>query len=128
MSDPTKQDGEATLQGTVASLTDADARREALDRAFDYRGDVTIRTADGRTIEGYVFDRRRAGVNGDEPCIRIMPADGSGRLTIRDAEVTSLAFTGRDPAAGKSWETWLKKYAEKKLRGEAANLEPDPLE
>ena len=41
----------------------------------------------------------------------------------------ALAFTGRDTAAGKSWEAWMKKYAEKKAAGESnIGLHPDEEE
>jgi len=45
------------------------------------------------------------------------------------ADIAALAFTGRDTAAGKSWEAWMKKYAEKKAAGETnIALEPEPLD
>jgi hypothetical protein len=96
-----------------------------MDLAFDYRGDVTIHTTDARVIQGYIFDRRS---DGPEPYVRLIPPDSNQRLTIRYAEISRIEFTGRDTAAGKSWETWLKKYKEKKARGEAANIEPEPLD
>ena len=96
-----------------------------MDRAFDYRGDVTVHTTDGRVIEGYVFDRRS---DAPEPYVRLIPKDSDQRVIVRYAEIVRLVFSGRDSAAGKSWETWLKKYTQKKARGEKANLEPEPLE
>jgi len=36
-----------------------------------------------------------------------------------------LEFSGRDTAAGKSWENWLRKYAQKKVAGEIASIESD---
>ena len=45
------------------------------------------------------------------------------------ADVASLAFTGRDAAEGKSFETWVRKYREKKAAGEKnIRLEPEKLE
>jgi hypothetical protein len=111
--------------GQVPSLATAAERRAAMDQAFDYRGDVTIHTTDGRVLEGYVFDRR-----GDvaEPYVRLIPKDSDERVTVPYAEIARLVFSGRDTAAGKSWETWLKKYQEKKARGEKTDLEPEPLD
>ena len=43
------------------------------------------------------------------------------------ASIKSLAFTGKDAASGKSWESWIRRYAEKKLAGEAANIESEAL-
>lgn len=94
-----------------------------VEKAFDYRGDVTIATKDGRSIEGYVFDRRADS-------LRMLPKDGGGqKLTIALADIADLAFTGRDTAAGKSWEAWVKKYHERKAAGETGiALEPESLD
>jgi len=113
------------LQGAVVSLESDQKRVAALDQAFDYRGDVTIRTDDGRVIEGYIFDRRSDVA---EPYVRVIPRDGGERLRIGYAQIVELGFSGRDTAAGKSWENWVKKYQEKRARGEAANIEPEPLD
>jgi len=97
---------------------------EAIERAFDYRGDVTITTKDGRSIEGYVFDRRPG------ESVRLLPKDGSGqKVTVAYSDIADLAFTGRDTAAGKSWEAWVRKYRERKAAGETGiALEPEPLD
>jgi hypothetical protein len=93
-------------------------------RAFDYRGDVTVVSVQGETIEGYIFDRRDTG---PQPQIRMMLPDGQ-RKAIAYEDIAQIRFTGRDTAAGKSWETWVKKYHEKKAKGEKASMEPEPLE
>jgi hypothetical protein len=105
------------LEGWVPDLAgDADLRT-ALDKAFDYRGDVTITLKDGGTLEGYVFDRR-AGASLAESVVRLIPRDRDEKVSVRYADVARLAFSGKDTAAGKSWETWVKKYQEKKAAGE----------
>lgn len=109
-----------TREGWVPPLETEAQRREALEAAFDYRGDVTITTTDGRTIEGYIFDRR---ADGPEPHARVMLASGE-KVKLGYGEIARLAFSGRDTASGKSWETWVRKYVEKKTRGESATLEP----
>jgi len=45
-----------------------------------------------------------------------------------DEELAALAFTGRDTAAGKSWEAWTRKYWEKKAAGGTLNLHPESLD
>ncbi|MGI9014095.1 MAG: hypothetical protein ACR2GY_07585 [Phycisphaerales bacterium] len=98
----------------------------ALSRALDYRGDVTLTLSDSSAIVGYVYDRRKALP--DKPAVvRIIPADGSARRTIAEADLTAIDFTGRDTASGRSFETWMKKYVERKLAGEAASIESDQL-
>jgi len=112
-------------QGTIPPLATPDQRNEALDQAFDYRGDITIHTADGRTIEGYVFDRRSHVA---QPYVRLVPSNSQERVQIPYAQITGLVFSGRDTAAGKSWETWVKKYHDKRAKGESASMEPESLD
>ncbi len=115
------------LQGSVPEFaSDADIR-EALEKAFDYRGDVTLVLKDGRKIDGYVYDRRQSE-SLDRSLVRILPADGSARQSIPFSEIASLIFSGRDTAAGKSWESWVRKFWEKKQTGEAAAIEPESLD
>ena len=106
------------LEGWIPSTATDTEIREALEKAFDYRGDITITLKDGRAIEGYVFDRKSTGPSIADCAIRIMPKNEPGKLTIAYREIAALAFTGRDTAAGKSFAAWVKKYNEKKAAGE----------
>jgi hypothetical protein len=117
-----------TLQGWVPELANEDELREALEKAFDYRGDISITRKDGSKLEGYIFDRVM-GKSLADSFVRLLPKDSNQRVKISYAEIAGLAFTGRDTAAGKSWEAWVKKYWEKKEKGAGGlSLEPDPLE
>ena len=117
-----------TLQGWVPELASEGELREALEKAFDYRGDVTITRKDGTKIEGYLFDRTDGSALSNS-FVRVLPKDSNNRVKIGYAEIAGLAFSGRDTAAGKSWEAWVGKYWEKKTAGnEAASLQPDSLE
>jgi hypothetical protein len=79
-------------------------------------------------VEGYVFDRRH-GRDLRDSLVRILPKDGSPRTSIAYSDIAALAFSGRDMAAGKSWETWVRKYWEKKAAGEKnIALRPEELE
>lgn len=99
-----------------------DELREALEKAFDYRGDVTIVRKDGTQVEGYIFDR-------NESRVRLFPKNDGAKLSIAYADIAGITLTGRDTAAGKSWEAWVKKYFEKKAAGEKQiGLEPDKLD
>jgi hypothetical protein len=116
------------VQGWVPELATEDDLRIALEKAFDYRGDITLTTKDGKKIEGYLFDRV-AGATLTNSFVRILPKDSSPRQKIAYADIAALAFSGRDPAAGKSWEAWVRKYWEKKGTGEGgASLQPESLE
>jgi hypothetical protein len=117
-----------TVEGWVPQLaSDADIR-SALEEAFEYRGDVTITRKDGSKVEGYIFDR----LSGDSLAtsfVRLLPKDSTNRLKVSYAEIAALAFTGRDTAAGKSYEAWVQKYWEKKSTGKGeASIQPDALE
>lgn len=116
------------LEGWVPELATPEELRTALEHAFDYRGDVLITRKDGTKIEGYIFDRR-TGRTLQDSLVRILPKNGSPRMSIAYADIAALAFTGRDMAAGKNWETWVRQYWERKAAGEKnISLEPEKLE
>ena len=116
------------IEGWVPELANETELREALEKAFDYRGDVTLTQKDGTKIEGYIFDRV-GGATLSASFVRLLPKDGSGRVKIAYSDIAALAFSGRDPAAGKSWDAWVKKYWEKKASGgEEASLHPEMAE
>ncbi|MFY9560412.1 MAG: hypothetical protein WAQ52_09280 [Terriglobales bacterium] len=116
------------LQGWIPELaTEADIRA-VIEKAFDYRGDVTISRKDGSQITAYLFDRR-VGKTLADSVVRLMLATSNDRPSIPYSEIAGLAFTGRDTAAGKSYEAWVKKYWEKRAKGEKnISIEPEALE
>jgi hypothetical protein len=116
------------VEGWVPELTTDAELRSALEEAFEYRGDVTITRKDGAKVEGYIFDRS-SGDSLATSFVRVLPKDSNNRVKISYAEISALAFTGRDTAAGKSYEAWVKKYWAKKTTGEGeASIQPDALE
>jgi hypothetical protein len=116
------------LEGSVAALADEEQLRAALEQAFDYRGDVRITRRDGSQVEGYIFDRRPASSLADS-CVRLMPKQGGAKISVSYLDVAGLAFSGRDMAAGKNWETWVRNYWERKAAGETnISLQPEKLE
>ncbi len=117
-----------SIQGWVPELATEEELRLALEKAFDYRGDVTLTLKDGTRVEGYIFDRV-VGNSMQSSFVRILPKDSAQRLKVSYGQIAALAFTGRDTAAGKSWEAWVNKYWEKKTAGgEKLSLEPESLE
>ena len=116
------------LEGWVPDLASESETHDALEKAFDYRGDITITRKDGSTLEGYLFDRRR-GAGLQDSVVRMIPRDSNDKVAIAYSEIAALAFTGRDTAAGKSWEAWLRKYKEKKAAGETGiHIAPEALD
>ncbi len=117
-----------TLQGWVPELAKEEEIREALEKAFDYRGDVTITRKNGDKLDGYIFDRV-GGKTLESSYVRVLPKDSNQRQRIAYSDIAALAFSGRDTAAGKSWEAWVGKYWQKKTAGEAdIRIEPESLE
>lgn len=116
------------LEGWIPALASDEEIRLALEKAFDYRGDVTIVRKDGSKIEGYLFDRRSGKTLADS-VVRLIPKDSNQKIAVAYGDIASLAFSGRDTAAGKSFEAWMKKYAEKKAAGEKnIALHPEALD
>jgi hypothetical protein len=105
------------LEGWVPELAGEEEVRQALEKAFDYRGDVTITRKDGTKVEGYIFDRRTGKTLADS-AVRLFPKDSDQKISVPYSDIAALVFTGRDTAAGKSFDAWVKKYWEKKAAGE----------
>src|ERR1700691_1088849 len=117
------------LEGWIPSISTQAEIREALEKAFDYRGDLTITLKSGQKIEGYLFDRRIKGPLLSDCFVRLMPKDSADKVSVPYNEIAALAFTGRDTAAGKSFAAWVKKYNEKKAAGETnVGIEAEPLD
>jgi hypothetical protein len=116
------------LEGWIPNLASDEDIRQALEKAFDYRGDVIITRNSGAKIEGYVFDRR-TGETLTDSFVRIIPNNAGEKLSIPYSDIAALKFSDRDPAAGKSFEAWVKKYWEKRAAGEKnIQLTPEALE
>jgi hypothetical protein len=92
--------------------------REAVDRAFDYRGDVTLELTSRQKIEGYIFNRNALA---SPPFLQLFPRGQPGERKIPYADIVAIAFTGEDTASGKSWEAWVKKK-ETERKAEAGRL------
>ncbi|WP_353062345.1 hypothetical protein RBB77_13670 [Tunturibacter psychrotolerans] len=116
------------LEGWIPALATEAEIREALEKAFDYRGDITITKKDGLQVVGYLFDRRRGDSLADS-FVRVIPSNEKTRVNIAYSEIAALAFSGRDTAAGKTFEAWVKKYWDKKAAGERnIQIEPEKLD
>jgi hypothetical protein len=101
------------------------AERESALRAVDFRGDATIETTDGAVVVGFVFDLREGP---GEPALRLLPVDGGAKVEIPLSRIRRVELTGKDAASGKTWESWIRRYAAKKLAGEAAGIDCEPIE
>ena len=116
------------LEGWIPPMASQVEVFEALEKAFDYRGDVTLTRRDGTEVQGYLFDRR-TGPSLEASVVRVIPTTSKEKLTIAYADVARVVFTGRDTAAGKTFEAWVKKYWEKKAAGEKnIQIAPETLD
>ena len=105
------------LEGGIPELASAADLKEALEKAFDYRGDITLTFKSGEKVEGYVFNRQ-TGTTLADSTITYFAANAPDKRKATYADIARIEFTGKDRAAGKHWEAWVKKYTEKKAAGE----------
>lgn len=116
------------LQGWIPDLASESERRDALEKAFSYRGDVTMTLKNGNRVSGYIFDRK-TGTSLANSFVQYFTPESEDRQKLSYDEIAGLEFSGKDCAAGKHWEDWVKKYNAKKAAGEQniAN-EPEALD
>jgi hypothetical protein len=96
---------EGGLEGWDPGPLAGEALAEVVERAFDYRGDVTLVLDDGRQLDGYLFNRSR---DHQEPFVQVFERESGGAATIPYARIRAIRFTGRDTAAGNSYAAWLR--------------------
>ena len=110
-----------SLEGRIFRPTTAAELIEAVEQAFDYRGDILLELTSGKNVEGYVSNRDTRAA---EPFLEIFPKDESEMRLIRIADIAAITFTGRDTASGKSWEAWVtKKEAQRRAEADQASNE-----
>jgi hypothetical protein len=116
------------LEGWIPSLATDDELRDALEKAFDYRGDVTLTLKSGEAIDAFIFNRH-TGTTLADSWVQYFTPSAAEKRKVSYAEIARISFTGKDRAAGKHWEDWVKKYNEKKAAGETnIALTPEALE
>jgi hypothetical protein len=93
-----------SLEGWDSGPVEGEALAEAIERAFDYRGDVTLGLTDGRQLEGFLFNRNREVA---EPFVQVFERHGDA-VTLPYARICSVRLSGKDTAAGKSYAAWLR--------------------
>lgn len=116
------------LEGWVPTLASDEDLRQALEKAFDYRGDVTLTLKSGERIEAYIFNRE-TGPTLVESRVHYFTPSAPNKRKVSYAEIARIEFSGKDRAAGKHWEDWVRKYNERKAAGETnIALAPEALE
>ena len=115
-------DEHKSFEKWVPGLASQPELYDALEKAFDYRGDITITTKDNNKIVGYIFNREAKAA---EPFVELYPADRDEKIKVCYKDVAALSFSGIDTAAGRSWALWLDKYNKAHAAGERVE-EPMP--
>jgi hypothetical protein len=116
------------LEGWIPELASDEDLKTALEKALDYRGDVTLTLKSGERFEAYIFNRQTGATLADS-WVQYFTPKADDKRKVSYAEIARLEFTGKDRAAGKHWEDWVKAYNEKKAAGEKnIALHPDALE
>ena len=110
-----------SLEGRVFAPTSLVEATEAVELAFDYRGDVTLTLRSGESVTGYIYNRHVASTGS---YLELFSASRPEAQRIPYSDITSIAFTGEDTANGKSWEVWVSKK-ESERRAEAEQLEEE---
>ena len=116
------------LEGWIPEFASDEDVRQALEKAFDYRGDVSLTLKNGDVIEAYIFNRS-TGISLAESWVHYYTPKATDKRKVSYAEIARVEFTGKDRAAGKHWEDWVEKYKAKKAAGEKnIGLEPEKLD
>jgi hypothetical protein len=122
-----QSDTTAIKEGDALDASDPARLFASLDAIRDFRGDVTLLLHGGATVEGFVFDVI-VGRDLDSCTLRLLVAGDATRRSVAGREIAAIRITGRDAAAGKTWENWVRRYAEKRLAGERASIESETLD
>ena len=72
-----------------------DTISDLVERAFRYRGDVTVETSDGEPVTGYLFNRNKGC---SEPFIQLFETGTGHEITVLYQDIAKIRFTGRDAA------------------------------
>ncbi len=79
-------------------------------------------------IEAFIFNRQTGPTLADS-WVHYFTPKALEKRKVSYAEIARLEFSGKDRAAGKHWEDWVKAYNEKKAAGERnIGLAPEALE
>jgi hypothetical protein len=116
------------LEGWIPALANDEDLRQAMEKARDYRGDVTLTLKSGERIEAFIFNCQ-TGPTLEDSFLQCFTARSTEKRKVSYADIASVEFSGKDRAAGKHWEDWVKAYNAKKAAGEKnIGLAPEALE
>lgn len=84
--------------------------KQQIEAAYDYRGYVTVTLKDGTLVEGFLFNRQYTNPKlSQDNFIDIILKNKDRKLRLPVTRVLSIALTGEDCAAGKSYADYQAK-------------------
>jgi len=95
-----------SMHGRVLSAATKEELHAAVEKALEYRGDVTITLQDGTKVAGYVFNR---DADAAQPFMQVFLAEKDEKAKISYRDIVAIAFTGQDLAAENSWAAYIAK-------------------
>jgi hypothetical protein len=107
--------------GAVYQFANEAERRQVIDAAFEYRGDITLHFQNGTTQECFLFNRE---ADGKPPIVQILVKGEDVPRSLPYVDITGITFSGRDTADGKSYQAWKsKKHGERAEEAEQVKKE-----
>jgi hypothetical protein len=98
--------GEESRHGWVPDIGCGTTIEQVVEAAFEYRGDVTVDKVDDTTVIGYLFNRNTTSA---APFAEVIASATGERVRLPYDHIKNIRFTGRDAAAGQSWEAWRRR-------------------
>ncbi|HEV2214285.1 MAG TPA: hypothetical protein VGR64_03275, partial [Terracidiphilus sp.] len=80
------------LEGWVPTLAGDDDLKSALEKAFDYRGDVTLTFKSGEKVEAFIFNRQ-TGATLAESWVQYFAPNVPGKLKATYDQIARLEFS-----------------------------------
>ncbi len=80
---------------SVTSPSNGDRIEDLVDRAFHFRGDVTLHLSNGVSLVGYLFNRNDRAA---EPFAQLFETQTGREISIPYVNISGVLFTGRDAA------------------------------
>ena len=116
------------IEGWVPELATDEDVRNALEEAFDYRGDVTITLKDGTRVEGYIFDRRKGSTLANS-VVRMIPQNSAQKFPYRTPRLPPWHSPDAIPQPVRVGKRGCGNTGSSKAAGEKGiALEPEALE
>ena len=109
-------DGRAyeNLEGWIPDLATEEEIHNAMEKAFDYRGDITLTFKTGEKVR-LTSSIARPGKSLADSFIQYYASNASDKRKASYAAIARIEFSGKDRAAGKHWRPGSKNITRRRL-------------